>query len=137
MHHKCSIIAGIDFLKSYVACSAVVPEFQGHHGNSSIITVISFSETRRRHKGPNQVIKDGGRPQLFVQQTKIPALMEYAGALLWCMNQLFFCHCSSRSWWSDSSDITEPPSSNFGYLFGLEEQIFYVSALKVTCVGIL
>jgi len=27
MYHKCSITAGTDFLKSYVACSADVPEF--------------------------------------------------------------------------------------------------------------
>lgn len=62
--------------------------------------------------------------------------MEYAGALLWCMNQLWFCHCSSCSWRSCSSNIAEPPSSNFGYPFGLEEQIFYALPLKVTCVGI-
>lgn len=34
------------------------------------------------------------------------------------------------------SDIAEPPSSNAVYPFGLEEQIFYALALKVTCVGI-
>jgi hypothetical protein len=33
---------------------------------------------------------------------KIPALMECAGALLWCTNQLWFCHCSSCLWWSCS-----------------------------------
>lgn len=33
-------------------------------------------------------------------------------------------------------NIAEPPISNAGYPFGLEEQIFEALALKVTCVGI-
>jgi hypothetical protein len=38
----------------------VVPKFQKHPGNSALIAVILFLETRRGHKCPNGAIKEGG-----------------------------------------------------------------------------
>jgi hypothetical protein len=35
-----------------------VPEFQGHPGNNTLPTAISFLDTRRKHKGLKQVSKE-------------------------------------------------------------------------------
>jgi hypothetical protein len=32
----------------------IIPEFQGHPGNDTLTAAISFSETRRNHKGPSE-----------------------------------------------------------------------------------
>jgi len=52
---------GNDFFWSS-ACgrSVIVPEFQGHPGNDSLVAVISFSETRRNHRRPNYIHEGGG-----------------------------------------------------------------------------
>jgi hypothetical protein len=46
---------GPTFLESQVGLSTTVSEFQGLPGNDALIPAISFLETRRNHKGPNQV----------------------------------------------------------------------------------
>jgi hypothetical protein len=43
-----------------VEWSPVVPEFQGDPGNNILVTVTSFSETRRNFKVPIQTSKEGG-----------------------------------------------------------------------------
>jgi hypothetical protein len=65
--------AGTSILESCVGWSEFVPEFHTswkRHPFSS----ISFSETRRNHKGPNQVSKEGGGPLPCFYQPKIAAL---------------------------------------------------------------
>jgi hypothetical protein len=62
---------GTDILESGVGHSVIVPEFQTHPGNDTLLAVISFLETRRSHMGPNQVSKDGGGPQPCFWQQKL------------------------------------------------------------------
>jgi hypothetical protein len=50
---------GTDCLELCVGQSMIVPEFQRHPGNDTL-AAISLSETRRNHKGPNRVSREGG-----------------------------------------------------------------------------
>jgi hypothetical protein len=45
--------SGTAFLEKRVGWSAFIPEFQGHPGNNTLITAISFLNTTRNHRGPN------------------------------------------------------------------------------------
>jgi hypothetical protein len=51
---------GTDFLELCVGWSMIVPEFQIHPGTDNFLAAISLSETRRNHKGPNRVSREGG-----------------------------------------------------------------------------
>jgi len=62
-----SITAGsavyTEFIESHKGQSGTVPEFQEYPGNNTHIAAISFSETWRNYKGPNQACKKGGGTQ--------------------------------------------------------------------------
>jgi hypothetical protein len=47
---------GIDFLETYIGCSAIFHTFQLNPANITLVTAVSFLEIRRNHKGPNKVI---------------------------------------------------------------------------------
>jgi hypothetical protein len=42
-----------NILELHVEWSVIVPEFHTHPGNNTLLTVISFSETRINHEQPN------------------------------------------------------------------------------------
>jgi hypothetical protein len=52
--------AGTDILESCVGWLVIVREFQRQSGSDTPLPAISFLETRRNHKGPNQMTKEGG-----------------------------------------------------------------------------
>jgi hypothetical protein len=56
---------GSEILESLVGWLATVPEFQRHPGSDTLLAVISFSEARRYHRGPNQASKEGGNTTMF------------------------------------------------------------------------
>jgi hypothetical protein len=49
-----SSTAGTDIRESHVGWSAIVPEFQRHPGNNTLLAAISFSEKRKCHNGQSQ-----------------------------------------------------------------------------------
>jgi len=62
---SCSAAAGCpnrtDFLELLVRLVSV-HEFQRHSRNDMLIALISFSETIKNHKGPNQTSKEDVEP---------------------------------------------------------------------------
>jgi hypothetical protein len=52
-----------DILELHKGPSVTVPEFQRYPGNDNLLPGILLSETRRNHKGPTHVSKEGGGPQ--------------------------------------------------------------------------
>jgi len=73
----------------YTRQIATVPEFWGHSDNKALRLAISFLETRRNHKGPNQV---SGGQQPFCQLPEIAAV-----------NQQSWFHHHSRHFWQTCS----------------------------------
>jgi len=69
----------------YTRQIATVPEFWGHADNKALRLAILFLETRRNHKGPNQV---GGGQQPFCQLPEIAAVTQ----------QSWFHHHSRQFW---------------------------------------
>jgi hypothetical protein len=55
--------ARTDFLELLVGL-VTVHEFQRHSRNDTLMVSVSFSETIKNHKGPNQTSKEDGEPQL-------------------------------------------------------------------------
>jgi hypothetical protein len=47
-------------LESHVEWSVVFCEFQGYAENGTLVAVISFSRTRRNHRGPSEASKEDG-----------------------------------------------------------------------------
>jgi len=63
-------------LESHVEWPVIVFEFQGHAGNSAFVAAISFLETRRYHKGPNQASqKAGDHSHVFNSQKLLMLLL--------------------------------------------------------------
>jgi hypothetical protein len=107
-------------LESRVRRSAIVPEFQ-----DALLASISFLETRRNLKGPNQASKDGGGSQLCFYWPKIAANTKQC--------ELAHCHNEATNPGSvivpdvfgglAPSGASKSLGSNAGSPFGLEEQI--------------
>jgi hypothetical protein len=96
--------------------SATVAAYHGHPGNDAIRAATSFSETRRNHKGTNQLSKDGGgtTPMFFVAKHSCTDIAVCQHIVL--VNQPFLV--PSSFWMSFSrfspSDIAKFPVSNDG-----------------------
>jgi hypothetical protein len=75
-----------DILESHVGWSVIVPEFQRHPGNDTLVAVISFLETRRNHKRPNQASKEGGdHSHVFSCQKLLHSQTVFTSTLSWWM----------------------------------------------------
>jgi hypothetical protein len=54
-------LLALTFLESHVGLPAIVPEYQGHPGNSAVIAGFLFLETN--YSEGNQVSREGWGPQ--------------------------------------------------------------------------